>query len=125
VLFRPGLHDRARRTLTEAARAGKDLDENKAVRVRVVEYTVPGRDGDGKDELIALITTIGDPAAVSAQPLAEAYHQRWEHERSEPQCCHSRGWPASLLAPSGSCWSMSRTCGTGSAAPPRTATGGS
>ncbi len=53
VLFRPGLHDKARRTLIGAARAGADLDQDKAVTVRVVEYTVPGRAGDGKDELIA------------------------------------------------------------------------
>jgi hypothetical protein len=46
-----------------------------------VEYTVPGRDGDGKDELIALVTTIGDPAAAPAQ----AYHERWEHETGNDQ----------------------------------------
>ena len=61
VLFRPGLHDKARRMLIAAARAGEDLDAGKAVAVRVVEYSVPGRAGDGKDELIALVTTITDP----------------------------------------------------------------
>jgi hypothetical protein len=97
VLFRPGLHDKARRALIEAARAGEDLDQDKAVRVRVVEYTVPGRDGDGKDELIALVTTIGDPAAAPAQPLAEAYHQRWEHETGNDQIkTHLRG-PGRIL----------------------------
>ena len=30
-------------------------------RVRVIEYEVPDRDGDGKGELIALVTTITDP----------------------------------------------------------------
>jgi hypothetical protein len=80
VLFRPGLHDKARAILTAAARAGEDLDGREAVAVRVVEYSVPGRDGDGKDELIALVTTITDPAEAPAQALAEAYHQRQDHE---------------------------------------------
>ena len=43
VLFSAGLHDKARRILAAAARAGQDLDESKAVTVRIVEYTVPGR----------------------------------------------------------------------------------
>jgi DDE superfamily endonuclease len=30
----------------------------------------------------------------------QAYLRRFDLERSKPQCCHSRGWPASLLAPS-------------------------
>ena len=38
------------------------------MRVRVIEYEIPDRDGDG--ELIALITTITDPALASAQELA-------------------------------------------------------
>jgi hypothetical protein len=97
VLFRPGLHDKARRMIIEAARAGEDLDQDKAVRVRVVEYTVPGRAGDGKDELIALVTTIGDPAAAPARALAEAYHQRWEHETGNDQIkTHLRG-PGRIL----------------------------
>jgi hypothetical protein len=65
--------------------------------VRVVEYTVPGRAGDGKDEPIALVTTIADPAAAPAQALAEAYHQRWEHETGNDQIkTHLRG-PARIL----------------------------
>jgi hypothetical protein len=97
VLFRPGLHDKARAILTAAARAGEDLDSGKAVAVRVVEYSVPGRDGDGKDELIALVTTITDPAEAPAQALAEAYHQRWEHETGNGQIkTHLRG-PGRIL----------------------------
>ena len=65
--------------------------------VRVVEYSVPGRAGDGKDELIALVTTITDPAAAPAQALAEAYHQRWEHETGNDQIkTHLRG-PGKIL----------------------------
>ena len=65
--------------------------------MRVVEYSVPGRDGDGKDELIALVTTITDPAEAPAQALAEAYHQRWEHETGNDQIkTHLRG-PGRIL----------------------------
>ena len=48
VLFRPGLHDKARQILIAAARTGEHLDEDKAVAVRVVEYSVPGRAGEGQ-----------------------------------------------------------------------------
>jgi hypothetical protein len=97
VLFRPGLHDKARAILTAAARAGEHLDDSKAVPVRVIEYSVPGRAGDGNDELIALVTTITDPAQAPAQALAEAYHQRWEHETGNDQIkTHLRG-PGRIL----------------------------
>jgi hypothetical protein len=51
--------------------------------VRVIEYEIPDREGDG--ELIALVTTITDPAAASAQELAQAYCQRWEEETGNDQ----------------------------------------
>jgi hypothetical protein len=96
VLFRPGLPGKARAILTAAARAGEPMDGG-AVAVRVVEYSVPGRAGDGKDELIALVTTITDPAQAPAQALAEAYHQRWEHETGNDQIkTHLRG-PGRIL----------------------------
>ena len=37
---------------------GRTSDPQRARHVRVVEYEVPDREGDGKDELIALVTTI-------------------------------------------------------------------
>ena len=52
----------------------------KARYVRVIEYEVPDRAGDGKDELIALVTTITDLREAPAPALAAAYHERWEHE---------------------------------------------
>jgi hypothetical protein len=70
------------------------------MRVRVIEYRIPDRDGDGSGELTTLITTITDPAAASALELAQAYCQRWEEEMSKPQCCHTCGVPALSLAPS-------------------------
>jgi hypothetical protein len=51
----------------------------------VIEYTVPDRDGDGNDELIALITTITEVTSAPAAVLAGAYHQRWEHETGNAQ----------------------------------------
>jgi hypothetical protein len=83
LVARPTLHDKARNKLIAAARAGEYLDPAQAMRVRVVEYEIPGRDGDG--ELIALITTITDPALASAQELAESYCQRWEEETGNDQ----------------------------------------
>src|SRR5208337_3497630 len=64
----------------------------RARRVRVVEYEVPDRDGDGKGELIALITTITAVTDAPEAALAEAYHQRWEPETGNDQLkTHLRG----------------------------------
>ena len=52
--------------------------------IRVVEYKVPDREGR-KGELIALVTTITDPREARAGALAQAYHQRWEHETGNDQ----------------------------------------
>jgi Insertion element 4 transposase N-terminal/Transposase DDE domain len=92
VLIDPKIGGRARQRLIEAARAGEDLDEGKARRVRVIEYEVPDRGGDGKGELICLITTIMSPAQAAAAVLAQAYHERWEHETGNDQLkTHLRG----------------------------------
>src|SRR5260370_29151769 len=56
----------ARQKIIAAARAGEDLDPDKARCVRVIAYEVPDRAGDGKGELIALVTTITDPLEASA-----------------------------------------------------------
>jgi hypothetical protein len=85
VLVNPKTGGKARKQLIEAARAGEELDEGKARHVRVVEYTVPDRDGDGKGEVIALVTTITGMTAAPAPLLAQAYHQRWEHETGNAQ----------------------------------------
>ena len=81
VLVNPKIRGKARQALLAAARGGQDLDVDQARYVRVVEYEVPDRDGDGKGEVIALVTTITGMAAAPALLLAEAYHQRWvRHE---------------------------------------------
>ena len=46
---------------------------------------MPDRDGGGKGELIALVTTITDLRRAPAAVLAAAYHQRWEHETANAQ----------------------------------------
>ena len=51
----------------------------------MIEYEVPDRAGDGKDELIALVTTITDLRQAPAPALASAYHERWEHETGNAQ----------------------------------------
>ena len=97
ILVRPAVHDKARNKLIAAARAGEHLDPGQAVRVRVIEYEIPGRDGDGSGELIALITTITDPAAASAQELAQACCQRWEEETGNDQLKTCLRGPGSVL----------------------------
>jgi hypothetical protein len=92
VLVNPRIGGKARQALIDAARAGEELDEGKAALVRVIEYEIPGCDGDGTGELIALITTITDPRAAPAPLLAQAYHERWEHETGNDQLkTHLRG----------------------------------
>jgi hypothetical protein len=83
VLVDPKVRGRRREELIGAARRGEDLDPARARHVRVIEYEVTDRDGDG--ELIALVTTITDPRQASAAELARAYHQRWEHETASAQ----------------------------------------
>jgi hypothetical protein len=86
VLISPKVRgSKARGQLIEAARRGEDLDPGTARAVRVIEYEIPDRDGDGTGELIALITTITDPRQAPAAVLAQAYHQRWEHETGNRQ----------------------------------------
>lgn len=86
-----------RAALVAAAGRGEDLDPDRAVPVRVVEYTVPDRPGNGRGETFTLITTILDPAHAPAGQLAQAYHQRWEHETGNNQLkTHLRG-PGRIL----------------------------
>jgi hypothetical protein len=97
VLISPKVTGRARQGLLQTARAGGDLDPTRARYVRVVEYEVPDREGDGTGELIALITTITDPMAAGAAVLARTYHQRWEHETGNAQLKTSLRGPGRVL----------------------------
>jgi Insertion element 4 transposase N-terminal/Transposase DDE domain len=85
VLIDPKITGKARERIIQAAKAGQDLDPARSRYARVIEYEVPDRDGDGKGELIALVTTITEWTAAPAALLAQAYHQRWEHEHGNKQ----------------------------------------
>lgn len=86
-----------RQRLLDAARDGAELDPEQAMIVRVVEYEVPDRVGNGTGELICLITSILDPNEVGATELAAAYHERWEAENTIDELkTHQRG-PARIL----------------------------
>ena len=92
VLINPKIRGSRRERILAAARAGEQLDPDQAHLVRVVEYDVPDRDGNGTGELIALITTIIDPGRAHAGELAAAYHDRWEEETANDQLkTHLRG----------------------------------
>jgi hypothetical protein len=97
VLVNPKIKGAARQKILDAARAGQDLDPEKARCVRVMEYEVPDREGDGKDEIIALITTILDFRDAPARVLAAAYHERWEHETGNRQLKTCLRGPGKIL----------------------------
>jgi hypothetical protein len=97
VLIKPSLRGARRERILHAATAGEDLDPEQAHVVRVIEYDVPDRDGNGAAELIVLLSTITDPADARADELASAYHQRWEEETANDQLkTHLRG-PGKVL----------------------------
>jgi hypothetical protein len=97
LLVNPAVKGKTRARLIERARAGAEPDHERARIVRVIEYQVPDREGDGTGELICLITTIVEHAAAPAMALAGAYHQRWEHETGNDQIkTHLRG-PGRIL----------------------------
>jgi len=92
VVIRAGVRGPRRERIIAAARAGADLDPDEAHLVRVIEYDVPDRAGNGTGELIVLLTTISDPGAARADELAAAYHDRWEEETANDQLkTHLRG----------------------------------
>jgi hypothetical protein len=102
VLISPRIDPRspARARLLAAAGRGEDLDQDQARYVRAIEYQVSDRDGNGKDERIILVTTITDSRAAPAAILAQAYHQRWEHEVGHCWCrssCAVFSWLCSLF----------------------------
>ena len=107
VLINPKIRG-ARRRAAIMATAGAvaagapdaELDPTEAHLVRVIEYDVPDRDGNGTGELIVLLSTILDPGGdhgARADELAAAYHQRWEEETGNDQLkTHLRG-PGKVL----------------------------
>ncbi len=98
MLSNPRTHKRERRDrVTAVARAGHAIHPSDGQWARVIEYDVPDRDGNGTGEIITLLTTILDPAHARPDELADAYHQRWEHETGNDQAkTHLRG-PGRIL----------------------------
>ncbi|WP_116205484.1 IS4 family transposase [Amycolatopsis circi] len=98
VLVNPKVRGAGRRArILAAAEAGQDIRPEEAHLARVVEYDVPDRDGNGAGELIALLSTVTDPAEARADELAAAYHERWEEETANDQLkTHLRG-PGKIL----------------------------
>ena len=80
LVLNPKVTGARRRKLLQRARAGEQLPEDAAIAVRVLEYEIPDRNGNGTGELICLITSILDPSDAPAAQLAAAYHERWEFE---------------------------------------------
>ena len=92
------------------------------MRVRVIEYEIPGRDGDGSGELIALLTTITDPAAASAQELAAGLPPALGSTRpattsSRPACAD----PGRCCGPRARTWSARKSTATCSPTTPSAA----
>ncbi len=82
VVINPTISGARRVALLDRIRRGESVPTRQAVPVRVVEYDIPDRAGNGTGELVCLITSILDPAEVTAVELATAYHDRWESETS-------------------------------------------
>jgi hypothetical protein len=80
VVVRKGIRPYHRAALIEAVASGTDIHPAQGIAVRVVEYDVPDRAGNGRNERIRLITSILDPDDTPAIELAAAYHERWEYE---------------------------------------------
>lgn len=92
VLVNPKLRGARRERVITAARAGQELEVADGHLIRVIEYDVPDRAGNGTGELIVLLTTITDPGEAHADELADVYHQRWEEETANDQLkTHLRG----------------------------------
>lgn len=97
VACNPKVRGGRRRELIQRARDGGVIDREEGYVVRVVEYEIPDREGNGSGELICVITSILDPAEATAEQLAAAYHERWECEGLIDEVkTHQRG-PAKVL----------------------------
>jgi hypothetical protein len=82
VVINPTISGARRAKLLDRIRRGESVPAEQAIPVRVVEYDIPDREGNGTGELVCLITSILDPVEVTAVELATAYHERWESETS-------------------------------------------
>lgn len=74
LVFAPRTRRSVKDRLLAAARAGRQIDPERARLVRAVDYTVPQANPEG--ELITVVTTVADPWELSAVKLAASYAQR-------------------------------------------------
>jgi hypothetical protein len=92
VICNPKVRGRRRERIVEDAGKGIHIDPGDGHLVRVVEYEVPDREGNGTKEVICVVTSVLDPAEATAEQLAAAYHQRWECENLFDELkTHQRG----------------------------------
>jgi len=97
LVCHPTIRGRRRDELIQRARDGAEIDSGDAHLVRVVEYDIPDREGNGTGEIICVMTSILDPTQATAEQLAAAYHERWECEGLIDETkTHQRG-PARVL----------------------------
>lgn len=97
LAINPKIRGTRRERLIQQARTGADIDPAEAHRVRVAEYDIPDREGNGTNEIICVMSSILDPAEATAEELAAAYHERWECENLiDEMKTHQRG-PATVL----------------------------
>jgi hypothetical protein len=97
VVFPKGTKRNLREKMLGSVRSGRQPHPAQATVVRVIEYDIPDRVGNGKQETIRLITSILDPHDAPAIELAAAYHERWEYEGLIDEIkTHQRG-PARVL----------------------------
>jgi hypothetical protein len=82
IVVNPKITGTCRQKLIDQVRRGHQVPADAAIPVRVIEYDIPDREGNGTGELICLITSILDPREATAIELATAYHERWESETS-------------------------------------------
>jgi hypothetical protein len=82
IVINPKITGVRRQKLLDQVRSGHRVSTDAAIPVRVIEYDIPDREGNGTGELICLITSILDPREATAIELAAAYHERWESETS-------------------------------------------
>lgn len=80
VVINPRISGARRHVLLARIRRGESVPQDSAMPVRVIEYEVPDREGNGTGELICVITSILEGAEATATELAAAYHERWESE---------------------------------------------
>jgi Insertion element 4 transposase N-terminal/Transposase DDE domain len=84
--------------LADILPSGPAFGDQRPVTVRVIDYTLQGRDHDHDSvESYRLFTTILDPQEAPADQLALAYRQRWEIEQAFDELkTHQRG-PRAVL----------------------------